>query len=142
MKSHVFLVAAVALFVSMPALISAQKMDVKLTHSQVIQNNLSGAIPGTCCGWSCTGPTPVSYNVEGAWLWLLMPDGRTAVVSRASKYQLKLDGVNSRSCRVPAVDRLQAEFEGTKVELIWQVLAGLDQWQPVSETYTLSEIRN
>jgi hypothetical protein len=142
MKRLVSMAATVVLFVSLPALVSAQKMDVKLTNSQVFQDNLSGAIPGTCYLWNCTGPTPVSYNVEGAWLWLLMPDGRTAVVSCASKYQLKLDGVNSRSCRIPTVDRLQAEFKGKKVKLNWQVLAGLDQWQYMSETYTLSEIRN
>jgi hypothetical protein len=142
MKSHVFLAVAVALFVSLPVLVSAQTLDVKLTHSRVFENNLSGAIPGACSRWGCTPATPVSYSVEGAWLWLLMPDGRTAVVNCTGKYQLKFDGVNTRSCRIPAVDRLRAEFNGKNVKLSWQVLAGLDQWQSMSETYTLSEIRN
>ncbi|MGA2220051.1 MAG: hypothetical protein ABSG51_18340 [Terracidiphilus sp.] len=133
MKWHVCLVAAVALFVSSPALVSAQKMDVKVTNSQVFQNNLSGVIPGTCSRWGCTWPVPVSYAVEGASLWLLMPDGRTAVVSCNWKYQLKFDGVNSRSCRIPDVDHLQANFRGNDVKL---------RWQGQYETYTLVEIRN
>jgi len=133
MKLHVFLAAAVALFVSLPTLVSAQKMDVKVTNSQVFQNNLSGVIPGTCSRWGCTWPTPVSYTVEGASLWLLMPDGRTAVVSCNWKYQLKLDGVNSRSCRIPAVDHLRADFRGNNVKL---------RWQDQSETYSLVEIHN
>jgi len=133
MKSHVFLVAAVALFVSSPALLSAQKMEVRITNSRVFQNGLSGVIPGTCSRWGCTWPTPVSYGVEGASLWLLMPDGRTAVVSCSWKYQLKLDGVNSRSCRIPALDHLRADFRGNDVKL---------RWQGQSETYTLVEIHN
>ena len=82
-----------------------------------------------------TPPRQVSYSVTGATLSLLLPDGRVAVVNCVSKYAPKGDYVNRRSCRMPLVDEIQAEFKGKNAKLFWPV--SLDGKKVDSETYKI-----
>jgi hypothetical protein len=61
-----------------------------------------------------------------------MPDGRAAVLNCESKYMPKFD-INRRSCRMPLVDNIHAEFHGDKAKLEWVV--SLDGKKMQSETY-------
>jgi len=78
-----------------------------------------------------------SYSVTGATLSLLLPDGRIAVVNCASKFAEHFAGPagNHRSCRIPIVDDLQANFNGKNSKLEWPV--SLDGKKLQSETYTI-----
>jgi hypothetical protein len=71
----------------------------------------------------------------GATFSLLLPDGRVAVVNCASKYKLKGDYINQRSCRMPLVDDIRVEFKGKNAKLIWPV--SLDGKKFESETYKI-----
>lgn len=82
-----------------------------------------------------TAPRVVSYSVTGATLSLRLPDGRVAIVNCASKFQEKMDYVNRRSCRVPLVDEIEAEFKGKNAKLIWPV--SIDGKKFESETYKI-----
>ena len=62
-----------------------------------------------------------SLTVNGATLTLRLPDGRGVRVSCESKYALRLDYINRRSCRVPPIDDVTAEFDGDQAKLIWSV---------------------
>ena len=137
----------------------AQKMDVKIVDRQDNETDYTYVVPGhfssqsnanTNCNTlgdntSCSGTasttgtsTPahqVSYHVRGATLTLLLPDGRGAVVNCESKFSERLAGPagNHRSCRVPLVENIAAEFKGDKEKLIWVV--SLDGKKMQSETY-------
>lgn len=82
-----------------------------------------------------TAPREVSYSVTGATFSLLLPDGRIAVVNCVSKYSPKGDHVNRRSCRMPLVDDIEAEFKGKNAKLFWPV--SLDGKKFESETYKI-----
>lgn len=87
-----------------------------------------------------TKPTapPQKVTVTGATLTLRLPDRREVIVSCDSKYALKFDYINRRSCRVPPADDVTAEFEGDQAKLIWSV--SLDGRKTQSETYTIVNI--
>lgn len=96
----------------------------------------SGSV--NCSGSERSTATTVSahsfgYAVQGATLSLLLPDGRVAVVNCVSKYAPKGDYINRRSCRMPLVDDIEAEFHGDKAKLFWSV--SLDGKKMESETY-------
>lgn len=136
-----------------------QTMNVKVIQRQNNETGYSGYVPGhsnsssntnaSCYGGStnvdCSGttttngtytaPRTISYSVTGATLSLLLPDGRVAVVNCVSKYKLKMDYVNRRSCRMPLVDDVQAEFKGKDAKLIWTV--SIDGKKFDSETYKI-----
>ncbi len=82
-----------------------------------------------------TPPRQVSYNVTGATLSLLLPDGRVAVVNCVSKYAPKADYINRRSCRIPLIDEIQVDFKGKNAKLFWSV--SLDGKKVESETYKI-----
>lgn len=82
-----------------------------------------------------TAPREVSYSVTGATFSLLLPDGRIAVVNCVSKYSPKGDHVNRRSCRMPLVNDIQAEFKGKNAKLFWPV--SIDGRKFESETYKI-----
>jgi hypothetical protein len=153
-------IAAVAVLLGYCTVVcSAQKMDVRIIQRQDNETGYSGYIPGhsssssnanvncnagsttvNCSGTSTThgystGPRTVSYNVTGATLSLLLPDGREAIVNCVSKYKLKMDHVNRRSCKIPIVADIQAEFSGKNAKLIWPV--SLDGKKLESETYKI-----
>lgn len=64
-----------------------------------------------------------SHAVTGATLSLQLPDGRIAVVNCESKANwTDWSKPNAyRSCRVPLVNSIQAEFDGDKAKLMWPV---------------------
>ena len=88
---------------------------------------------GNSSNVNCTGSTTttgattpaqqISYHVRGATFTLLLPDGRAVVVNCESKFAEHMAGPagNHRSCRVPLVDNIQADFKGDKAKLMWVV---------------------
>ena len=84
-----------------------------------------------------TPPRQVSFNVRGATFSLLLPDGRVAVVNCGSKLDWGMSGAvhPRRSCRMPLVDDIQAEFDGDKAKLKWSV--SIDGKKMESETYEI-----
>jgi len=69
-----------------------------------------------------------------------LPDGRAAVVNCESKFKERFAGRsgNHRSCRVPLVDEISADFHGDKAKLEWVV--SLDGKKMESETYKILAI--
>src|ERR1700687_3008879 len=93
-----------------------------------------------CYGGSTTtasaiGPRTIAYQVSGATLTLQMADGRIVVANCQSKYQLRFDYINRRSCRTPLVDDIEADFNGNNAKLIWPV--SIDGKKVESETYKI-----
>ena len=88
-----------------------------------------------------TAPQTISYSVTGATFSLLLPDGRVAVVNCAFKvkgFEAGWTGnsaASSRSCRVPLVTSIQAEFKGKNAKLKWPV--SIDGKKFESETYRI-----
>lgn len=139
----------------------AQKLEVTIVHRQDNQTDYSYVVPGysstqantnvncdsTGNSVNCNGSgtansfrTPareVSFQVTGATLSLLLPDGRVVVVNCKSKFAERMAGPrgNHRSCRVPLVDRIEADFHGDKAKLRWPV--SLDGKKFRSETYKI-----
>jgi hypothetical protein len=73
------------------------------------------------------------YDVAGATYTLLLSDGRRVVVNCDSKYALRGDYINRRSCRMPLVDDIHAEFKGDDAKLFWSI--SIDGSESQSETY-------
>ena len=69
----------------------------------------------------------------GTTLSLLLPDGRVALVNCVNRYSTNGNYVNRRSCGMPMVEHVEAEFIGQSAELKWQV--GTDGKKTESETY-------
>ncbi len=143
---------------------SAQKLAVKILNRQDNETDYTYVVPEhfssqsnsnvNCNGddnnVNCYGSTntagsstpahQVSYHVRGATFTLELPDGRAAVVNCESKFKERMAGPagNHRSCRMPLVDDIQAEFHGDKAKLIWVV--SLDGKKMQSETYKILAI--
>lgn len=139
--------------------VAGQKLDVKIIDKQDNQTGYSYVVPGrsnsvsntnvncydsavsiNCSGQTnttgtVTPPRHVAYDVRGATLSLQLPDGRIAVVNCESKYKLRGDYVNRRSCRIPLVNDIQAEFDGNNAKLRWPV--SIDGKKFDSETYRI-----
>ena len=79
-----------------------------------------------------------SYTVTGATLTLRLPDRHLVRVACESKYALRFDYINRRSCRTPPADEVTAEFSGDEAKLLWPV--SLDSRKMQSETYTILSI--
>ena len=152
-------VLLLAALVAWSAPVLAQKLNVKIINRQDNQTDYSYAVPGysssqsnanadctsigdtvNCNGTGTTNgySTPaqdVSFQVTGATLSLLLPDDRVAVVNCKSKFAERMAGPrgNHRSCRVPIVNNIQADFHGDKAKLEWPV--SLDGKKMRSETY-------
>ena len=142
-----------------PMFVLGQKYDVKIIDRQTHDTDYSYVVPGTfnsqsnssancvsagtvvdCNGTASTSGynTPahqVSFSVKGATLALQIPDGRIAVVNCESKFAERMAGIrgNKRSCRIPLVDAITAEFNGDKAKLEW--IVSLDGKKKQSETY-------
>ncbi|HTC61868.1 MAG TPA: hypothetical protein VK709_03425 [Candidatus Saccharimonadales bacterium] len=136
-----------------------ERINVRITNRQDSATTYSAVIPGhanysssascygsgdsvNCSGSGSgyeTGPRPISYSVQGATLTLLLPDGRYALVNCTSKYSLKFDYINSRSCRVPIVDDIQVEFDKDNAKLFWAV--SLDGKKMESETFKILAVK-
>jgi hypothetical protein len=149
---------ALSLIVLAPAMAKKpERVNVKITNRQDSTTAYSAVIPShasynsstSCYGNSdsinCsgsgyeTGARPVSYSVQGATLTLLLPDGRYALVNCTSKYSLKFDYINSRSCRIPLVDDIQVEFDKDNAKLFWAV--SLDGKKMESETFKILAVK-
>jgi len=138
---------------------SAQKLNVKIIDRQDNETDYTYVVPaqwfsnsntnvncgGTDTNVNCNGTTnttgtvspahQVPYHVRGATLTLQLPDGRGAVVNCESKFKERMAGRsgNHRSCRIPLVENIEAEFKGDNAKLIWVV--SLDGKKMQSETY-------
>lgn len=154
-------VAAMVVVCSASASAFAQKLIVKVVDRQDNETDYSYVVPGHFSSYSnssvscsassysanCTGSgntngfsTPaqaVPFHVRGATLTLLLPDGRAAVVNCESKFAERMAGPrgNRRSCRVPLVADIEADFHGDKAKLEWVV--SLDGKKKQSETYKI-----
>jgi len=76
-----------------------------------------------------------ALSVTGTTLSLLLPDGRVAVVNCLNKYSSKGNSLNRRSCGMPLVERVQADFNGRSAKLRWNF--GPDSKRTESETYRI-----
>jgi hypothetical protein len=138
-----------------------QKFDVEIIDRQDNSSSYTYVVPGyaisnsttnvNCTAYSnsanCTGFTNAtglttpgvagSWEVHGATLSLRLPDGRIAVVNCTSKTNWNEWNNPSvyRSCRVPMVAHIQAEFDGDKAKLKWPV--SIDGSKMQSETYKI-----
>jgi hypothetical protein len=149
-----------ALLVSSIVAFAGQKFSVKIIDRQNSLSGYSYVVPGrsnvvsntdvNCNGGgttvNCSGsttatgvstpPLRVAYDVTGATLSLQLPDGRLAVVNCESKVNLTdFSRMNQarRSCRVPLVNNIEAEFDGKNAKLRWSV--SIDGKKVDSETY-------
>ena len=139
--------------------VSAQRLTVKILNRQDSDTDYTYVVPGhfnsqsnsnvNCNGGdsnvNCNGSTftsgsvmpaqQVPFHVRGATFTLLLPDGRAAVVNCESKFKERMAGPrgNRRSCRMPLVDEIQAEFKGDNAKLMWSV--SLDGKKTQTETY-------
>lgn len=142
----------------------AQQFEVKVVDRRDSETDYSYVVPGHFSSYSnlnvncsnssdsvdCSGngttngfSTPaqvVPFQVHGATLTLLLEDGRAAVVNCESKFAERMAGPrgNRRSCRVPLVDTVEADFHGDKAKLMWVV--SLDGKKKQSETYKVLAI--
>jgi len=143
---------------------SAQKLAVKIIDRQENDTDYTYVVPahwfsnsntnvncnGSDANVNCNGSTnsagtitpahQVPYHVRGATFTLQLPDGRAAVVNCESKFKERMAGPagNHRSCRMPLVENIEAEFHGDKAKLIWVV--SLDGKKMQSETYKVLAI--
>jgi len=113
---------------------SAQKLDVKIVDRQDKEDDYDYAAVFNSVAVAKT------FKVRGATFTLQLPDGRGAVVNCDSKFAEHMAGRagNRRSCRVPLVDNIQADFNGDNAKLIWPV--SLDGKKMQSETYKILAI--
>ena len=144
---------------------AAQRFEVKIVDRQSNGGSYTYVVPGSsnstststanCVGGSgvanCSGSTNTtssatpafvgSYQVTGATLSLQLADGRVAIVNCASKVNWTEWNMNAhRSCRVPLVSNVQAEFDGDSAKLKWSV--SLDGKKMESETYKILAVLN
>src|SRR5690348_11197859 len=124
-------------------LTAGEKFDVKIVRRQDSASTYGFTVPGysqtntnanvNCSNFpnavGCTGSATStttgqsavsgSYEVRGATLALRLPDGRVAVVNCDSKTNwTEWSNTNAhRSCRIPPLDDLSAEFSGNKATL-------------------------
>jgi hypothetical protein len=154
--------AVAALLVYCVGMLAGQKFNVKIIDRQNSQSGYSYVVPGrsntvsntdvncsaanttvNCSGTTTTTgvsipPQRVAYEVTGATLALQLPDGRLAVVNCESKVNLTdFNRMNQarRSCRVPLVNDIEAEFDGKSAKLRWPV--SIDGKKVDSETYKI-----
>ncbi len=117
------------------SLAAAQKLNVKVVNREDQDRSYDYAGVYTIGG--STTATATTFHVTGATLTLQLPDGRRAVVNCASKFAEHFAGPagNRRSCHVPLLDDIQAEFHGDSAKLTWNV--SIDGKKSQSETYKI-----
>jgi len=110
---------------------SAQRLDVKIVDRQEKEGSYDYV------GVYNNVATGATFHVHGATFTLLLPDGRLAVVNCESKFAEHMAGAagNRRSCRMPIVDNIVADFHGDNAKLFWSV--SLDGKKIQSETYKI-----
>jgi hypothetical protein len=127
--------AILAVVLGFAPLVAAQKLNVKIVNREDQDNSYDYA--GVYNIGGSTTATATTFHVTGATLTLQLPDGRRAVVNCASKFAEHFAGPagNRRSCHVPLVDDIQAEFHGDSAKLTWNV--SIDNKKSQSETYKI-----
>lgn len=110
---------------------SAQKLNVKIIDRQNKEDEYAYAAVYNNVA------VGKSFKLHGATFTLQLPDGRLAIVNCESKFAEHMAGHagNRRSCRMPLVDSIQADFNGDNAKLIWPV--SLDGKKKQSETYKI-----
>jgi hypothetical protein len=111
--------------------------DAKADKSSTAEKKPAGSKSSAATTTEKGGQTR-SYTVTGATLTLQLPDRRLVQVTCESKYALRFDYINRRSCRTPPADEVTAEFNGDEAKLMWSV--SLDNRKMQSETYTILNI--
>ena len=110
---------------------NAQRLDVKIVDRQDKEDayDYAAVYNNVAVG--------KSFKVHGAALTLQLPDGRLAIVNCESKFAEHMAGRagNRRSCHVPLVDNIQADFKGDNAKLFWSV--SIDGTKMQSETYKI-----
>jgi hypothetical protein len=144
--------AVASLTFSVPSA-SAQKLEASVLYRQDSDNRYIAVVPGysgpdaDITGACMLDPDPancpavdaasvrgeVNYMVVGTTLSLLLPDGRVALLNCVNRYSARGNYVNRRSCGMPMVEHVEAEFIGQNAKLKWQV--GTDGNKTGSETY-------
>lgn len=144
---------AVLSLASCVRLASAQKLEATVLYRQNSDSDYSALIPGYSGTIDCAAdlgnaecsdpplhPTPsssasgeVSLSVVGTTVSLLLPDGKVAVLNCVNKYSYRGTAINRRSCAMPLVQHVEAEFKGSSARLEWPV--GPDGKKTESETY-------
>jgi hypothetical protein len=149
----IFAGAAIALS-SLDVCAQSQTLQVHIVHREESKRELTATVPAlpeskstdksnadrSSSEKSETKPAapPQKVTVAGATLTLRLPDRREVIVSCESKYALRFDYINRRSCRVPPADDVTAEFDGDQAKLIWSV--SIDGRKTQSESYTIVSI--
>jgi len=97
------------------------------------------------CAGSATSTTTsrpareFSFNLTGATLSLQLPDGRIAVVNCQSKVNwTDFSQGPRRSCKIPPMDEVKAEFNGDNAKLKWSV--SIDGKKMQDETYKILKV--
>ncbi|MGO9437536.1 MAG: hypothetical protein ACLPH3_13585 [Terracidiphilus sp.] len=148
--------AAICSFASCVGSASAQKLDATVLYRQNSDSDYSALIPGysdpaspdcaaDLANAACSAPNSAtasgsnagaaSYNLTGTTLSLLLPDGKIALVNCVNKYSPKGTYILRRSCGMPLVEHVQAEFKGNIAKLEWPV--GPDGRKTESEKYKI-----
>ena len=127
--------AASLLILGFASLALAQTLNVKIVNRE--DHDSSYDYAGVYNIGGSTTATATTFHVTGATLTLQLPDGRRAVVNCASKFAEHFAGPagNRRSCHVPLVDDIQAEFHGDSAKLSWNV--SIDGKKNQSETFKI-----
>ncbi|MGO9640512.1 MAG: hypothetical protein ACLP1Y_04290 [Candidatus Acidiferrales bacterium] len=121
------LALSIALAFAAPAF--CQRLDVKIINREDSSQSYEVAASGD------TMSAHATFQVTGSTLTLKLPDGRVALVNCSSKYQMQGNYVNRRSCRVPLVDSIQADFHADSAKLTW--IVSIDGKKTQSETYKI-----
>lgn len=129
---------------------AAQKLDATVLFRQNSDTVYNAVVPGYSSMTDCaadptnsdcsastanTAPGTFTYNVVGTTVSLLLPDGRVALLNCLNKYSSKGNYINRRSCGMPLVEHVQAEFSGKIAKLEWPI--GPDGRKLESETYKI-----
>lgn len=146
---------AIAIYCVAPCIrpVSAQKLEATVLYRQNSDSDYRPLVPGysdpttpDCAAelgnaecydpsQAQAGSTPVSYNVIGTTLSLLLPDGRVVVLNCQNKYSFGRTYIVRRNCGMPLVEHVEAEFRGTTARLEWPV--GPESRKIESEKYTV-----
>jgi hypothetical protein len=131
----------------------AQKVEATVLYRQNSDSNYAALVPNQAgvipdgvvdcaaqiANEACSGPAQASapgqpaLNVSGTTLSLLLPDGKVAVVNCLNKYSSRTDMIVRRSCAMPMVEHVEADFDGQRARLKWPVSP--DGRKTESETY-------
>jgi hypothetical protein len=125
-------IVAVAVFILVCAASGkAQKLDVKIIDRQDKEDEYDYAAVYNNVALG------KAFKVHGATFTLQLPDGRLAIVNCESKFAEHMAGRvgNRRSCRIPLVDSIEADFKGDNAKLVWSV--SIDGKKMQTETYKI-----